>query len=316
MIKPCREQDRIKSARDAAHDDARSRMGSWLGHARFRHRRDGCRQPGVGGGELCHRDAWRAGLAGRFHAYALCQSRCAERRPAGAGHARHLRQPQPDDRAGDCRPADRRRAADARPRGREPDGARQRRGFHALWSLGQQRRDRRGEKPCHLPSRSAGAVLRRPTGARRRRAVLLGLAARSRPPQPPAVLFQGCQGRGARSADGAVRFRRRARSRAAADSGADADPAAPCHRCRDLRGDLDDRADGLRSLPRQRGQARRQRDADAQSGLLGPRPAGESRAVEFRRDPAGLLSRGQRPVRSLQARPLRLSGRERTAALA
>ena len=37
-----------------------------------------------------------------------------------------------------------------------------------------------------------------------------------------------------------------------------------------------------------RGQARRQRDLDAQSRLLGPRPAGQSRAVEFRRDQARL----------------------------
>ena len=43
-----------------------------------------------------------------------------------------------------------------------------------------------------------------------------------------------------------------------------------------------------------RGQARRQRDADAQSRLLGPRPAGQQRIVEFRRDQARLLSRGQR----------------------
>ena len=43
---------------------------------------------------------------------------------------------------------------------------------------------------------------------------------------------------------------------------------------------------------------------DAQSRLLGPRSADQSRAVQFRRDQARLLSRGQRPVRSLQARPL------------
>ena len=38
--------------------------------------------------------------------------------------------------------------------------------------------------------------------------------------------------------------------------------------------------------------------------------------VEFRRDPARFLSRGQRRVRSVQARPLRFSRRDRTAALA
>ena len=38
--------------------------------------------------------------------------------------------------------------------------------------------------------------------------------------------------------------------------------------------------------------------------------------VEFRRDQARFLSRGQRRVRSVQARPLRFSRRDRTAALA
>ena len=62
----------------------------------------------------------------------------------------------------------------------------------------------------------------------------------------------------------------------------------------DFRGNLDDGADRLGSLSRQRGEARRQRHADAQSRLLGPRPAGQPRPVEFRRDQARLLSRGQR----------------------
>ena len=83
-----------------------------------------------------------------------------------------------------------------------------------------------------------------------------------------------------------------------------------------LRGNLDDAADRLRSLPRRGRQARRQRDADAQSRLLGARPAGQSRPVEFRRDQARLLPRGQRPVRGVQARPVRFSRRNRAAALA
>ena len=83
-----------------------------------------------------------------------------------------------------------------------------------------------------------------------------------------------------------------------------------------LRGDHDDRADRFRPLSRQRGEARRQRDADAQPRLLGPRSAGQPRPVEFRRDQARLLSRGQRPVRGVQARPLRFPRRARAAALA
>ena len=63
----------------------------------------------------------------------------------------------------------------------------------------------------HLPSRPAGAFLRRATGARRRRAVFLRVAARPWPPEPSPVLFQSRKGRGARSTHGAVRFWRRRR---------------------------------------------------------------------------------------------------------
>ena len=60
----------------------------------------------------------------------------------------------------------------------------------------------------------------------------------------------------------------------------------------------------LGALSRHRGQARRQPDADAQSRLLGPRSADQSRPVEFRRDQARFLPRGQRRVRGVQARPV------------
>ena len=139
---------------------------------------------------------------------------------------------------------------------------------------------------------------------RRGRAVFLGLAARQGPSQPSPVLFQSRKGRSARPAHGAVRFRRRRRPRTAADPRPDAGIAQACRRCRDLRGNLDDGADRFRPLSRQRGEARRERDADAQSRLLGPRPAGQPRPVELRRDQARFLSRGQRPVRGVQTRPL------------
>ena len=60
----------------------------------------------------------------------------------------------------------------------------------------------------------------------------------------------------------------------------------------------------FRPLPRHGSQTRRQRHADPQSRLLGPRPAGKPRAVELRRNQARLLSRVQRPVRGIQARAL------------
>ena len=300
MVKLGGEQYRIKSARCVATFRGARAFGlcALLASSRSALGMATDDRHGVGGRELRHRHARHAGAAGRFQPYALCQSRCAEGRPAGAGHSRHLRQPQSPDRPGP------RRAANPRLRGREPDGARQRRGLHALRPAGQKRRDRRRQELRHLPSRSAGAVLGRPAGARRGRAVFLGLAARQGPSQPSPVLFQGRKGRSARPAHGAVRLRRRRRPRTAADPRPDADLAQARRRCRDLRGNLDDGADRLRALPRHRGQARRQRHADAQSRLLGPRPAGQSRLVEFRRDQARFLSRGQRPVRGLQARPL------------
>ena len=72
----------------------------------------------------------------------------------------------------------------------------------------------------------AGALLRRQAGHGRRRAVLLGAAARQGPPQSSPVLCQGRKGRGARPAHGAVRFRRRQRPRTAADPRPDAGFAA------------------------------------------------------------------------------------------
>src|SRR6185295_457668 len=50
--------------------------------------------------ELRHRDARRAGAAGRLRPYALCQSRCTQGWPPGAGPAWHFRQPQSLDRQG------------------------------------------------------------------------------------------------------------------------------------------------------------------------------------------------------------------------
>ena len=93
---------------------------------------------------------------------------------------------------------------------------------------------------------------------------------------------------------GEVRFWRRWRSRTAADPRSDADPAPARHRRREFRGDLDDAADRFRSLSRHRRQTRCERHIHTQSRLLGPRPANQPRVLEFRRDQARLLSRGER----------------------
>ena len=114
------------------------------------------------------------------------------------------------------------------------------------------------------------------------RAVFMGLAARQGPSKPSPVLFQSRKGRGAGPAHGTVRLRWCRRPRTAADPRPDADIAQACGRCRNLRGNLDDGAGRFRPLPRHRGQTRRQRHADAQSRLLGPRPAAQPRLVELR----------------------------------
>jgi peptide/nickel transport system substrate-binding protein len=48
------------------------------------------------------------------------------------------------------------------------------------------------------------------------------------------------------------------------------------------------------------GQPRHQRHLHAQSRLLGPRPAGQSRPLELQRDPARFLPRRECPIRSIQ----------------
>ena len=91
--------------------------------------------------------------------------------------------------------------------------------------LARTRRDRRRQKLRHLPSRSPRPLLRRQAGHGRRRAVLLGAAARQGPAQPSPILCQGGKGRGARPAHRAVRPRRRQRPRIAADPRPDAGAA-------------------------------------------------------------------------------------------
>ncbi len=63
-----------------------------------------------------------------------------------------------------------------------------------------------------------------------------------------------------------------------------------------------DGTDRLRSLSCHGRETRFEPHADAQSRLLGPRPAGKPGPVEFRRDQVRFLSRGQRTVRGVQAR--------------
>ena len=125
----------------------------------------------------------------------------------------------------------------------------------------------------------ARPLLGRQAGDGRRRAVLLGAAARQGPPQPPAILRQG-DAKAEAPDPLTVRF----------DLGGANDrelplilglmPILPKHAvdAATFEETTMTGADRLRPLPRRRGQARRERDADAQSRLLGPRPAGQPRA--------------------------------------
>ena len=312
MLNLCMEMQRISARRVASR---RVRFGNRLTHVRRlaanarvwprmrpcdrpaerRNRaKPGSRQPSP----PCDRDARGTGVPGELHAHAVCQPGRAEGRASGARRARNFRQPEPDDRPR------RHPAADPRARGRKPDGARQRRAVHAVRIARRKRRDRRCAQLRHVPHQPEGAIFRRQAGDGRGCAVLARALAHQRPAQPPPVLLQDRQGRSARSAHRALRPHRRQRPRAAADPRPDADPAEARHRRGDVRRDVDDAADRHRPLSHRPRQAGLQHRVRAQSRLLGPRPADQSRPVEFRRDPLRVLSRRERGVRSIQTRPL------------
>ncbi len=143
-----------------------------------------------------------------------------------------------------------------------------------------------------------------------------------RPPQGQGTasaarrLQPGEERRRARSANGAVRSRGRRRPRAAADPRHHAGVVPRPYRRRAFRGP--DAADPgrLGPVPRRRGRSRRTARAQAQSRLLGARPARLEGPVQFRRDPHRLLPRRDGDVRGVQGRADRLPGRGRRDALA
>ena len=77
-----------------------------------------------------------------------------------------------------------------------------------------------------------------------------------------------------------------------------------------LRGNNLGEADRQRPLRGRRDRHRQERDAQARSQLLGPRPSDQSRPVELQRSALRLLSRRQRLFRSVQDRPLRRAHRD------
>ena len=157
------------------------------------------RGAGAGSRKPCHRDARRPRPARGLHPFRLRQPRRSQRRASGAGGARLVRRPQSVHRegpgaAGSACPAHLGEQCDHRIRGREPDGARLRRAVHALWAAREERRDGRRAHACDLHARSGGALLGRQTRDGRGRGVHVAAAARSRPAEPPHLLFQGHQG--------------------------------------------------------------------------------------------------------------------------
>ena len=114
-------------------------------------------------------------------------------------------------------------------------------------------------------------------------------------PNSSHLLRQGRQGRGARRAHRAVRSRRRRRPRTAADPRPDAGAAEARHQSRTpSRRPASTPPLGTGPYRVSAVDPGRERHAHAQSRLLGPRSADQSRPVEFRRDPARLLPRRQR----------------------
>ena len=118
-----------------------------------------------------------AGITGGLRAHALRQPRRAQGRPSDPGLSGTFDSLNPLHRQ---RP---RGAADARLRGREPDDARPRRAFtlYGLLAESVETDDARSYVTFRIDP--AGAVLRRPAGARRGRAVFLAAVARQGPAQ-------------------------------------------------------------------------------------------------------------------------------------
>ena len=160
-----------------------------------------CRRRAHGRAAPRHRDARRAGAAGR--ASAIFPTSIRPRRRAG----------------GSCRACSARSTASTRSSSRAlpPQGLRAPlvsgsniiagyvveslmvrsydEPFTLYGLLAEHGRDRRGAQLRDLHAQSGGALLRRQAGDRRRRRLLLAAAARQGPAEPPHLLFQGREGR-------------------------------------------------------------------------------------------------------------------------
>ena len=243
--------------------------------------------------------------AAGFCSFLLRKSRRAEGRTARSRRIRILRQPQP------AHHQRRRRQRHSRFHHRKPDGARSRRAVHAVWLGGRKRRSSRRPLVDHISSQSQGALFRRHAHHRRRRDLLSPVAEGQRATQPPHLLRQGREDRAPLGPRGALHLRRSGRPRDPAHPRPAAGAAQARHQSRHLREHDARGADRLGTL---QGRQDRRRPLDhlrARSRLLGPRPAGEPRPLQLRRDPLRLLPRRLGDVRRLQVGADRPAGRRR-----
>ena len=185
----------------------------------------------------------------------------------------------------------------------------------ACWPRASRPTTRRSYVTFHLDPRARFSDGKPVT--RRGRAVLLGTAARQGPPQPSPVLCQGRKGRGAGPAHRALRSSAGANDRELPLI-LGLMPVLPRHAV-----DPATFEETSMTGPIGSGPYRVTAVKPGASVTLTRNPDYWGRdlpvnrgSVEFRRDQARFLSRGQRPVRGLQARPLRFPRRDRAAALA
>ena len=179
---------------------------------------------------------------------------------------------------------------------RDADGVERRRGVQPIRPDRQAHLHAGRPRLGRLHAARGRALARRRADHGRGRDLELQHAEGEGPPAVPLLLQVGHRGPADRPAHRAFRVRRRGQPRTAADRGPDADPAQALldRRRPDLRPVDAGAAAGLRPLPDQRPRARPLRRVRAGRGLLGPRSAGEPRALEFRQDPVRLLPRSDR----------------------
>ena len=179
----------------------------------------------------------------------------------------------------------------ARLRVREPDDARRRRAVHALRADRGERGGARRPQLHHLPSARGGPLLRRRADHARGRALQPCAAEGEGLALSPVALRQGGERGEDRPAQRALHVHGGRRPRDPADPRADADPAAPQARCRDLRPHHAGAAGRQRTL---HGRPRRRRPLphlSPQPRLVGARPARDARALQLRRDPRSSIFR-------------------------